>query len=217
MDGLGWYRVRKGTASDYRVGLKTGELRFEVFQRPVRTKTLSKFERTYNQTDSVSVASAVSKLSPAVSAPAGVYNSGLITVLDDELGRKVLNDWQWLLVDAVGLASTWQGNIFFWSPKHSASFYLDTQRGKTTFVEESVDVLFNVFLTREGIGKDVLLEDSFGVIHAREGDLNYCECYIAKPWQMLGGSGELDTFGKGDMEVYMSLTGQTIRKIMSKS
>jgi hypothetical protein len=173
---------------------------------------LSKFEQTYTQTGSVSVAAAASKLSPEVSAPAGVYNSGLITVLDDELGRKLLDDWQWLLVDAVGWASTWQGNIFFWSPKHGASFYLDTQQGKTTFVETSVDGLFNTFLTKEGIRKEVLLEELFGNIHAREGDLEYCECYIAQPLQMLGGSGELDTFGKGDMEVYVSLTGQTIKK-----
>jgi hypothetical protein len=33
---------------------------------------------------------------------------------------------------------------------------------------------------------------------------------------MLGGSGEVDTLGKGDVEVYVSLTGQTIRKFVSK-
>ena len=36
MGGLGWYRVRKKAASDYRVRRKTGRLNFEVFQRPAR-------------------------------------------------------------------------------------------------------------------------------------------------------------------------------------
>jgi len=36
MGGLGLYWVRKRAASDYRLRLKAGKLRFEVFQRPVK-------------------------------------------------------------------------------------------------------------------------------------------------------------------------------------
>ena len=38
MGWLGWYRVIKKAASDYRVRRKTGRLHFEVFQRPVRCR-----------------------------------------------------------------------------------------------------------------------------------------------------------------------------------
>ena len=164
----------------------------------------------------MSAVTAAGKLTATVTAVPGVYDSGLITVFDDELGKKVLSDWQWFLSDAIGLASTWQGNIFFWSPKHSACFYLDTQRGKTTFVDKSVDALFNTFLVKEGVKKDVLFDGLFKEVYARVGGLGYCESYIANPWPMLGGSGGVETFDKGDTEVYVSLTGQTIRKFMSK-
>lgn len=178
---------------------------------------MKKFEQYYLAAEFIAGNAAAGQLSAAVTAPAGVYGSGLVTVLDCNLAKSLLNDWQWLLVDAIALAATWQGNIFFWSRKHNACFYLDTQRGKTTFVDKSIDVVFNDFLIKDGVKKDVLLSDYFAEINARLGDLSYCECYIAKPWPMLGGSGASDTFGKGDMEVYVSLTGQTIRKAMSQT
>lgn len=178
---------------------------------------MTSFERIYVQTDAVPGDSIASKFAQTISAPAGVYESGLISILDEGLGAVILKDWRWYLGgDAIGLASTWQGNIFFWSPKYEASFYLDTQRGKTTFVDKSVDGLFNAFLIKDGVKKDVLFECIFSSIKARLGALKYCECYIEKPWQMLGGSGESDSFGKGDVEVYVSLTGQTIQQFMPK-
>lgn len=171
------------------------------------------FENYYDQTEFVSSFSLAGVLSSEVSAPAGVYNAGLISILDEELGRKVLNDWQWYLEDAVALAATWQGNFFIWSPKRSAVFYFDTQRRKATFVDKSIDRFINEFLTKSEVRKEVLMEAFFEEIRIGLGGLNYCECFIAKPWQMLGGSGKVETYGTGDLEVYSSLTGQTIRQV----
>ena len=178
----------------------------------VGERALTKFEQFYFETKLVSGVTAASKLSELVTAPAGVYSTGLITIFDEDLGGRILNEWQWLLVDAIGLAATWQGNVFFWSSKHKATFYLDSQTGKATFVDESVDRLFNSFLVQPGIQRDVLLDKHYEEIQRRLGNLEYCECFIAKPWPMLGGSGDSETFVKGDVEVYLSLTGQTIRR-----
>lgn len=180
-------------------------------------KALKKFEQYYLPADFIAGNAVAGQFNAAVNALAGVYGSGLITVLDVKLGNSLSNEWQWLLVDGISLAATWSGNVFFWSPKHDACFYLDTQRGKTTFVDRSIDAVFNDFLIKDGVKKDVLFSGHFAEINARLGDLSYCECYIAKPWSMLGGSGASDTFGKGDMGVYLSLTGQAIRKAMSKT
>jgi hypothetical protein len=68
----------------------------------------------------------------------------------------------------------------------------------------------------EGVKNEVLSAEVFKEVCARSGGLRYCECYIANPWPMLGGSGAVETFGKGDTEVYVSLTGQTIRQFMSE-
>lgn len=73
---------------------------------------MRKFEHIYSPTEPMPSYAVTGKLTATVSVAPGVYDAGLITVFDDELGRKVLSDWQWLLIDAIGLASTWQGNVF---------------------------------------------------------------------------------------------------------
>ncbi|MHA7685502.1 T6SS immunity protein Tdi1 domain-containing protein [Cupriavidus sp. PET2-C1] len=148
---------------------------------------------------------------PRNGIPSGVYNGGLITVLDADLGRQAIAPWQWLLgEDAAALASTWGGDLIFWSERYSGVFMLDAQRGSSTFVDRDVTYLFDVFLSNPDVRQQVLQNDAMKLLSTRIGTLAYGECFIAEPWPRLGGHGTLDTYVRGDLTVYLSLVGQAV-------
>lgn len=147
---------------------------------------------------------------------AGVYAGGLITVLTEELSNVALADWRWLLgEDATALAATAVGDLFFWSERQSAVYFLEAQRGQSTYVDKDVRYFMDQFLPTEGVVEKILSSDAFAILSDRLGALEFGQCYIAQPWQILGGSGELETYQKGALEVYLSLVGQTVRKMMT--
>jgi hypothetical protein len=172
------------------------------------------FEQSFLRTEVIAGASAVQSLSNQVSAPPGAYDSGLLSVVDEAAGRSLLEPWHWLLgTDPVALAATWSGNIVFWSPRKGAVFLIDTQRGRSTLVDQNVDHVFNDVLTREAAKEELLLSGRFEAVRARIEDLVYGECYMPVPYPMLGGSGAIETYDKGALDVYLSITGQTIRQL----
>lgn len=66
----------------------------------------------------------------------GSFEGGLFSVLDHDLSHSVMEPWRWLLGgDAVALVATALGDLFFWSEKHGAVFFLEVQYGKSTFVD----------------------------------------------------------------------------------
>lgn len=173
------------------------------------------FSEFFNKSTEAHGQSAAHALSPSVDAKASVYDEGLVTLLDEKLGSAALSGWKWLLgEDSIALASTWLGNLIFFSTKHKASFYLEVQRGKTTFIDRDIGYLFNEFMTSDGVKEKFLDIDKFALVRQRLGPLKYGECYIPEPWPMLGGNGLPDSYGKGDLEVYLNLVGQTIKRQM---
>lgn len=145
----------------------------------------------------------------------GTYSSGAITVVDKVLSSALLKSWRWLLGgDAVGLAATAVGDLFFWSEKHRAVFYLETQRGQSTFVDSSSEFFFNEFIVQNGVQESVLRTDFLEALRNKHGKLKYGECYIAEPWLRSGGSGDIATYAKGDLAVYLSLVGQAVEHSM---
>ena len=74
--------------------------------------------------------------------------------------------------------------------------------------------LFNRFLTRDEILDRVLRRDAFKSVAGRLGNPKYRECYFAVPWPRLGGSGEISTYTKGELDVYANLVGQSVQQAM---
>jgi len=148
----------------------------------------------------------------------GSYDNGLISILDKRLSEAVLKSWRWLLgQDAIALAATATGDIFFWSQGQTSIYLLEAQLGQSTFVDKEADYFFNTFLVNSDIEEKVLKKPQFELLNARLGNLTYGDCYIAEPWKMLGGSENIDSFSTGALDVYLSLTGQTIHQIMVKN
>ena len=172
------------------------------------------FEQNYGQTELTAGRPMCASLAPGALVQPGVYEFGLVSILDEELGNSILSSWQWLFFDAIGVAATWQGNVFFWSPKRSACFYLDAESGKSIQVAETVEALVNDVLPSENAKANLLRFDGFQEVYDRMGELQYGRCYYPRPLPMLGGSGNLDTYGEGDMEVYLAIVAQTFKHIL---
>jgi hypothetical protein len=147
---------------------------------------------------------------------AGTFRDGLLSVLDQSLSNQVLNSWRWLLgQDAIALVASSLGDLFFWSEKHGAIYFLDVQRGSSTFVDKRLGWFFNDFLTADEMLDQVLRRTLFDSLSTRLSRLDYGECFIAAPWVRLGGSGSEDTYTKGSLSVYTNLVGQSVEQAMS--
>lgn len=169
------------------------------------------FDSSFELSDSAPVGVARAQRLPRLQP--GVYQSGLLTLLDEKLGEEVLRHWRWLIgSDATALAVTAFGDIFFWSDRFSSVYFLEVQRGHSTFVDKEIDYLFNEFLPQAGVKDKVLAESKLERLVGRLGELCYGECYLAEPWQMLGGSGSEESFVKGKVNVYASLVGQALER-----
>src|SRR4051812_47288281 len=104
---------------------------------------MPEFEAAFTLSTPITSQSAASMLTGSNVARAGVYERGLITILDKENGNNILDSWSWLLKDdAVALATTWQGDVIFWSPSKMACFFFDTQRAKSTIIDQNISVTF---------------------------------------------------------------------------
>ena len=146
---------------------------------------------------------------------AGTFEDGLFSMLDETLSNAVLSSWRWLLgQDAVALVTSALGDLFFWSEKHKAVYFLEVQRGKSTFVDKDVGFFLDHFLIKDGVLESVLHREFFKSLTGRLGKLKYGECYIAEPWLRLGGSGDVNTYTKGDLAVYTNLVGQAVEQAM---
>jgi len=129
---------------------------------------------------------------------AAVYSEGLLVILDEALSSELSAQWRWLLgADAQALAYTGYGDFFFWSEKHAAVFFIEVQRGRSTQVDRSVEFTLEQFLTQQGALDKVLQRERIEQLIAHLGPLTYGSCFIAQPWESLGGSGAVETFASG--------------------
>jgi hypothetical protein len=111
--------------------------------------------------------------------------------------------------DVVALAITWSGELFFWSTKHEAVFFLDVQRGRSTFIDRSLRYFFDDFLTADEVRAKVLRSGEFSGVRGLAGELDYGQCYIQEPWARHGG-GPNAGYEKGDIHVYFCLVSREV-------
>jgi hypothetical protein len=141
----------------------------------------------------------------------GVYNDGLLTVLDDAIGATILADWRSLLEwrKATALMITGLGNIFFVDRDSGELFFLDVQEVEMGFVGNDVRQLLDTFLTHPGVIEDVLRGERLVELVQAKRPLKYGECFILVPWLMLGGRDEVERYDIGSASVYVELVRQT--------
>ena len=64
-------------------------------------------------------------------------------------------------------------------------------------------------LTSEPFQRDALYSDKIRQLESMFGPLAESQIFIPEPYPFLGGSGELDTYTKGDLSVFLSIAGQS--------
>ena len=75
---------------------------------------------------------------------------------------------------------------------------------------DSIDSFTSVFLTNAGIVEQVLRKADYEHLVFRLGLLSDDQCFFPVPFPQMGGSGGLDTYGKGDVWVHLDLLGQVM-------
>lgn len=176
---------------------------------------MSRFGDVFTISETLSLPSALSTLAGGDAPDAGVYDRGLITLIDRSSSNSILKSWAWLLKDdAIALATMWHGNVVFWSPSKAACFLFETQYGRSTFIDNSALLAFDQVFCKPRFKEQILSESRFITISQSLGAVGLGQCFIATPWPMLGGSGRDDTFQSGDVAVYLSLVSQTMRQVL---
>jgi hypothetical protein len=79
----------------------------------------------------------------------GRYSGGLLSVLDNAASDACLVDWCWLLgPDAVALCASVFSDLFFWSERMNAVFFLEVQHGRRWSIRKLAPSSERSFLSR---------------------------------------------------------------------
>lgn len=169
-----------------------------------------KFIESYSLTYPESTLSSVTSIQGGENIPSGVFDNGLLIVCDIENKINFSPEhWNQLIaIDDILLCYTGFGDFFFWSVVDKAVYFVEVQRGTKEFIDDDIGWFLNDFLTNTDIKNDVLKEDKFMEIVKRNSPLNYGECFVLEPWEMLGGKNLVENFKKANFSVYIDLVGQ---------
>lgn len=154
--------------------------------------------------------SALSRLSmtPERLPCVGVYESGLLTVLDEASGAHFLRSWAWLLGQGcIALLTTGFGDVFYWGNQEIN--WLNVQRGTVEPVDPDVHWFLDEFLSDEGVITSALRRSQLQDIVLLQRPLRYLEAFILRPWLIMGGVDEPAHYEIGHCGVYVDLVGQT--------
>ena len=144
---------------------------------------------------------------------AGLYNNGLISVLDVETAIKISNSWEWRFKKMfVPIISTAFGDLFLFCLANGKIYFFQPQYNTSDLVTDNIRELFDKALVHPSIKSGLLQENKFKEIYSTHLHLKYGETYILKPWEMFGGKVEVNNYTKGGLYVYQTLVSQTIEK-----
>lgn len=139
----------------------------------------------------------------------GLYNNGLITVIDDP---NVLDPWE----RGIGknchiLCFTALGDVFYYDNDKASVYFLSSQIAEYTFVDQETTWFYNVFLTKDGVMDRVLGRQRLKqALSYPKPPLEFGQCYIATPYECLGGTGDIETLIPGTFSIYIDLVAQTL-------
>lgn len=142
----------------------------------------------------------------------GVYNLGMITVVDVEMSKSLLSAWSWLLSSQCRvLITTGFGDVFFWEKDRGVSF-LEIQRGHVEFIDAEIEWFATDFLANPEVIEMVLRRKRLNELVSVLGELVYHNIFILEPWPMLGGNDCIENYIIGSCATYIELVGQSHKK-----
>ncbi len=159
-----------------------------------------------------SILSKVLKSEPWCNVKAGIYNSGLLTICDNaNYDFNTLKEWAAHVGDeALPIAFTAWGEVLCISFTNRRFYWLFPQENGASDLGDAADEILNNLLRDEKLSSALLDLERFNNLKENLPSLKYGECYIVKPYQMLGGDEKNPTnYKTGDVGVYLSLVAQT--------
>ncbi len=169
-----------------------------------------KFIENYTLSNPEPILSAITSLNNTENIQSAVYNNGLLVICDvDNKLSFSAEYWRKLMApNDILLCYTGFGDFFFWSIAEKAVYFVEVQRGKKEFIDDDITWFLNDFLTNIDIRRDVLKENKFNKIIKHNSALNYGECFVLEPWEMLGGKDLVQNYKKSNFSIYIDLIGQ---------
>lgn len=140
----------------------------------------------------------------------GVYNSGLITILNDSyIGKIVFDTWK-SLNDRhfIPFSITAFGDLFLFDDRTELVSLFEPQFNRLTPIEIDLKEFFDGFLTNKGIVDELLKEQYLQEVQSHNLRLEFGNCYILKPWLLSGGTDKPENYVIGDFATYFDLVGQ---------
>lgn len=139
----------------------------------------------------------------------GIYNNGLISVLDIDITVSVMKSWEWRFQKHfIPIVSTAFGDLFLYSPRSDNCYFFQPQYNTLELITDNIDELLNSALVYGKIKESVLLESKFNEVSKMIGNLKYTETYILKPWILLGGNDSIENYSIGNLSVYLDLVSK---------
>jgi hypothetical protein len=164
------------------------------------------FSDTHSITSPTETSSAICNLWPDLRLRAGTYDGGLLSVVDSAAAKGLLCSWVGLEA-FLPLVTTAFGDVYAVDTRSGWIYWLDTQYGLMDFVDKEIAWVLDVFIDIPEIGTEVLQQEKFARLRARNRELRYHEVFILNPWLMFGGVDDDPNHMIGDCAVYLDLVG----------
>jgi hypothetical protein len=169
---------------------------------------LTRHSLTAPATDRVSAITEL--LNGRVTIEAGMYDGGLIAVVDRSSATKLLQNWPQFSDGFPVLLTTAFGEVFVFDRRREQVLFINTQYGTTTEIDPEIAWVLDDFLENPGVKADLLQVDKVKRLQRQCRDLKYHEVFVLEPWIMFGGEDVDENYSVGDCAVYLDLVGQTL-------
>jgi hypothetical protein len=145
----------------------------------------------------------------------GVYGNGVLTIVERNASKRLLTEWSWLLPSgSAAVATTGFGDVFYVDENQDV-YFLEVQIAHVEFIDSDPLWVINEFMRKPSVSENVLRAPQLASQVASQRQLGYGECFILRPWELLGGDQNAGPYDIGKVDVYLSLVGQTIWQVLS--
>lgn len=182
-----------------------------IFNKKVNKKQTD-FLKEYKISEKITKESTISYITKGkISITTGIYNNGLISILDTDITANIIKNWGWKFQkNFIPIISTAFGDLFMYNTISGECYFYQIQYDTFDLITDSLDELLNNALIDNGIITHVLFKDKFSDVFITIGHLKYGETYILKPWLMLGGKDVVENYSIGSLTTYLELVSKSL-------
>lgn len=163
---------------------------------------LSKFKLTTQGKLPKPKFSAFAKVEPWSVVQAGQYNSGILTIVDEEFDDSFLKSWSWLIGNKTLLIAVSSWGDFIYACSHEKKFFIVLIDQNQKFaLGNSLSAVFDKNLASPEFIEQILRPEEFKKATKDTGSLDYGECYAIE--------NQTGLLCKRKVPLFLEIVGQT--------